>query len=185
MTGAKRRFIGSLAIALALSVPSSAVADEEPIVLDPVTEWQLDYGRGSCTLVRNFGNEGRQVTLQMMRTVPSQMFHFIVSSRGWRLGDDALKFAVLPDVATSPTALQNRAENSDAAAIRFDASLRASTPDTAEPASEDRLATVEGFLIERAFEHSFILRTGPLAAADQAMKACVADLWSEKGVDLA
>ena len=186
MTGASRKGVISLAGVLALTLPVTAVADEGPLVLEASTGWQLDYGRGNCTLARNFGTENRQVTLQMARSVPSDTFRFTVSSRGLRLGEDALEFTVLPDVTRSSVALQHRAETGNAAAIRFEANLHPSSESSATPsaASEDRLAAVEGITIDHAFEHAVILRTGPLSAADQAINTCVADLWSEKGIDL-
>lgn len=54
-------------------------AEDEPVVLQPSTNWHLDYGEERCRLVRLFGPEDDQTVFWIEQTGPSASFSWLIA----------------------------------------------------------------------------------------------------------
>lgn len=64
---------------LSLVAKPLAAADVEPVVLEPSTPWQLDYGEARCRIMRLFGEGPDASVLYFEQFSPSQQFDWLVA----------------------------------------------------------------------------------------------------------
>lgn len=72
-----RFFVAALGLSATLASP--AVAQSEPVFLEPAGEWAVDFGVERCVLTRNFGPENNRHALFFQQWAPSADFSFTAS----------------------------------------------------------------------------------------------------------
>ena len=59
------KFIAALLAGIGLASSTGAPAAEEPLALQPSSDWVLDYAENSCALRRAFGDGPQKVFLEL------------------------------------------------------------------------------------------------------------------------
>ena len=72
--------------------PARAADDVVPVVLEPTSQWNVDFGEDKCRLARTFGGEGNRHILFFEQSGPSASFGFTVAGPQLRrFGTDRIK----------------------------------------------------------------------------------------------
>lgn len=70
-----------LVMALLLTAPA-AHAQEAPIVLQPTTQWEVNYAENECRLLRSFGSGDQMVILRLARASSLEHFDLVLAGAG-------------------------------------------------------------------------------------------------------
>ena len=91
-------------VVMALAAGASA---REPLVLKPISPWNLQYKPESCRLVRAFGDPNRPTVMVLERISPGSPLSLLVYGGGLRsqMGDEGVTAAFLPFAANRFSAL--------------------------------------------------------------------------------
>lgn len=60
-----RAFLALAALSLLMSGGSAASAADKPVVLKPITTWNVNWGDSSCDLIRKFGPVDKPTMLRI------------------------------------------------------------------------------------------------------------------------
>ena len=179
------------------------VQAQDRMELDPLTNWNLDYGEDTCVLRREFGTEGQSIYLETRHFNLEDDFAITLASRdfGRARGDPTLSFE--PDSGVEPTEYAviyiNFGEGFDGLVVQsnlYPQALREQLAETKpKPANgtatfiwsptdrQIRESEITGILVRGAFDQTVFLRTGPLHPPMTAVRNCVDDLVQSWGFD--
>jgi len=179
-----------LAVALAtLAGQPATAADEAPLEFSPTSKWVMDYDADSCALRRTFGDAERQALLELRAYAPGIWFQVTVASGTLKSSGNA------PEVGFEPGSELWKPQNviigsfgDTLKGVVYYDSLRpdrdSEVPWT-EAQRDAREAEISALAVNHSFERDLSLRTGALHAPMTAMRACLDDLLSQWGVDVA
>ncbi|WP_404337607.1 energy transducer TonB [Sphingomonas sp. MMS12-HWE2-04] len=179
-----------LALALAATFPTAAMADTAPEVLQRTGRWMLDYDRDSCRMVGQFGTGDDQMLLRITRFDLSDTFDLAVF--GNRVASDHLQVE-----ATVSFGLDGKPEPRKGLAgttgkmktvwfnsMRFDGAQLRSYKDPPLPkVTAESEAAVTGVTVEMRGKKPFRLEFGSLAKPMAQMRVCQEDLIKSWGYD--
>jgi hypothetical protein len=187
---------GRLAVAAMLAFQPVAVkAQDGPVLLQPIGEWETQRLDDRCVLRRSFGEPARPTVLELRRIDPwDGGFHAAISSTQFALARAPLRAAWLPGGRESLADLPTYAR--DAAGrewVEFPHGLWDGKLDTLEGAElsayfresgPDRFQQkVETFHIAGAFGQTVVLQTGPMDGVVAAARRCMEQMLAARGVD--
>lgn len=183
---------------------SAASAKDEPLVLRPSTEWNLQFAGDSCRLQRFFGEGKDRVALVIDQYEPGDLFSMVVAGRPVKkLGRTAKPSPVSIQFGPSDASFEPEAWFGDLgelkpAAIFMYAALGPWTAERrGEPAAEQGDETIDvlarGFTAEDAARIEWLelkknksirLATGPMGETVKGLQICMADLMARWGLDV-
>lgn len=189
------RFVWGVAVFLAsvMTAPASA----ENLVLQPNSDWVVDYAEDSCALRRNFGGHDDFVQLEIRYFSPGGLPQISVVGKGLSTTGDDLQFRFEPDNSWRTAPDPAFADYSAGfRGVFFDAPIyslsnqgraEASTHLVAEhKAKRDAfLKMVTGLTVKGAFKRQITLQTGSLFETSVAIDTCLQELLSHWGIDVA
>ena len=190
-----------------LSTP--LMAGDAPRVLEPSSQWQINYADDSCRLARIFGEGENKIALYFERYEPGDSFTMTVagapleklegmSSRiaflpGGRTHDKAgggLVFGSLGSfkpafIIGNMTLFPLKSDDADSSRQRFDPERAASNTDIyGQEISPEQEATVEWLEISRNSRAPVRLKLTSLGPAFAAMRNCTDELLNHWGLDV-
>ena len=180
-----RSLLGAAVMMLAFAARAAA---QDALVLEPSSDWTLDYAEDSCALRRTFGTGESQTWLEIMQLTPGVSYRISVASSGLpmsRRRAPAVRF--LPEGAEAVYDLAAYGDYGEGfEGVAFYAAILPSAPeDFAEVQSilPDKAlvanqASTTAIEVRRAFDPPIVLRTGSLLRPLEAMHACMEDLVS-------
>ncbi len=193
-----RCLLGAAMVALAFTAPAAA---QDALVLEPSSDWSLDYAEDSCALRRTFGRGESQTWLEITQLTPGVTYRITVASSGLPMsrrrapavrflpedtesvydlaayGDYGEGFEGVAFYATIfPSAPEGVAEAQSNPKDQALDSSRAISKDKALVASQASTTAIE---VRRAFDPPIVLRTGSLLRPLEAMHGCMDDLVSQ------
>lgn len=172
-------------------------AQSEAVQLAPSSDWVLEYADDSCALLRKFGAEGQSVQMEMRQFSPGEEFQLTVSSANFERRERDPEFAFLPDTeevslegaltvefADGSEGFMVRHSTKPPSLIRAESELLNFERPRLDPAARDaREGQMTGISIRRAFNREFVLQTGNMHPAMNAMRACLDELLTHWGID--
>ena len=178
--------------ALAASTAPSASRAEETRKLEPTSPWNIDYADDSCALKREFGAPADRALLELRQFAPGASFSVLVAraERSFRQRPPQVRF--LP--ATKPRSIENALHFSNGAgmkAVKWYDSFVPTEPTSADAAvvaeADYRVweGAVSGLEVAGTFAPAVVLETGEMHKPMQAMRACLDELLTHWGVDVA
>ncbi|MXO86754.1 hypothetical protein GRI38_12035 [Altererythrobacter aurantiacus] len=203
------KFAVSLLAPIALCLPGAALAnDEEPLVFEPTSQWNVDYGAQNCELRRLFSDGTHQLILKIPGTATSgeRWMTILVEglkSKGSAQGESTVEF--LPAVGTTeeqphytletevdfwglytPAEIHKQTETGK----RYEELLANDDREAAEKLlavleeeEAKREKEVTGLLVEGAFEKDLLIKTGAMRAAMNVLRDCASTLPKAWGVE--
>ncbi|WP_344708523.1 hypothetical protein [Sphingomonas humi] len=195
----------NLATAVVLLSLPAGVQAREPVLLKPLSPWNLQYQPESCKLVRSFGDPARPTVMVLERISPESPLSLLVYGGGLRsqIGDEGVTAAFLPfasnpfrDGAVAQTAttkdpaiywlnvlIRPAAMRYDEMKKRADYYVRDLAWEAGERAMADRTAAaITGLQIDERGRRT-VLMTGSLGKAYPLMRQCAADQMAAWGID--
>lgn len=167
----------SLAMALLLSTPA-AHAQDAPIVLQPTSQWRVNYADNECQLLRIFGTGEQMVALRFARSASLATFDFVLAGPAFPRFAHRLKISLRLD----PQGVETESDGfSSQIADREERFLRIFDAD----ASFLTQLTPDQILTVRAQNTTFRLNLTNIRAALVALQTCQNDLLTGWGFDLA
>ena len=95
-----RYLAGVLVAASLVSAPAYA---QDRLVLEPATDWVLDYDEDSCALKRQFGTEGQQAYLEMRQFGHGRWMQFIIAAADFERRSGPFELLVEPLISEPVT----------------------------------------------------------------------------------
>lgn len=194
----RRGFIfAGLALAI-LAVPAGA-APKPPLVLEPTSQWNLDYAAERCSLLRRFGDEKDGVTLQIDSFGAVASFRFLIFGKAiprTSASSSDVWYRFTPDVVERDQGALRGRSSGKVPAVSFNADFSAYKPSAetteeewresigkpgyAEPEFE---ALVNDLKLRFATGKHIQLNLGNMAKPLEALRTCVDDLKASWGLD--
>lgn len=197
----KKRVWMALAVTAGLASGAPALAKNDALLLEPVSNWTLDYAVDSCALRRTFAQGERRMTLEMRQFEPnggSTQFIFASSDiRSKSSGNpNNVKLRYIPDAEEiKPRFVFGMSWESGAEGISFLSSLDGS--DSLDEEEKDKIGdaemgrvllereeTITGIAVRNAFRDDIQILTGTLAKPMAAMRICLDELMGHWGIDV-
>lgn len=191
-----KRVVVLLLSAVVGFITPAAAAKNEPLILEPSSQWVIDYADDSCVLRRGFADETAQLELRYF--APYGTAQVSVLSKTLKASLDPLKFQF--DTAAdwgNPDWSFYASYTNGFSGPTFSANLRPVPAESDPDATADEdfqawatryrewLQTTTGLTLIDAFEQDIMLRTGAMARPMQAMEQCLEELTSHWGIDVA
>lgn len=186
-----RRAALSLAALATLGSPATAA---DPIVIEPGSQWNVDFDKNKCRLIRLFGPETDRNVLILEQYSPGATFSMTVAGPafGSIAADKASTIRFLPD--TAPAKHEPLVGPLDGyGRSLFFLSVGLAGPDKAKPEAETptkspalldaALAAQVRFVEIGDADGQVRLMTGPLSSAVKVMNECMLDLVGSWGLD--
>ncbi|WP_165853472.1 energy transducer TonB [Aurantiacibacter aquimixticola] len=189
--------------ALGLTFSSDSQAQDEPIRLGPVTNWNLVYDDDSCALNRLFGEEGQRVLLSLRQFAPDEALTTTIASDDFRRRGQRRPATIgfLPDAEPErfqrpmPVETDNFGEgvmvqlsmlNDRQRGLSSELMNNQDLPLIVSDDSRDaREAEIYGLQVSDVFRQDVFLETGSMHPAMNAMRQCTDDMLVQWGVDVA
>lgn len=165
-----------LAMALLFSAPA-AHAQDAPVVLQPTSQWRVNYADNECQLLRIFGTGEQMVALRFARSASSETFDFVLAAPAMPHFAHRLKVTLRLDPQGVETESDGFSSNIVGREERF---LRIFDAD----ASLLSQFTPEQILTVRAQNTTFRINLINVRAALTALQTCQDDLLTGWGFDL-
>jgi TonB family protein len=190
--GACRSIGRCVAVALCV-VPVGAHAADE-LVLEPSTNWIVDYGDDSCALLRTFRAGEERVTLEMRQFEPGEGLRIAIVSDTLARSHRVARTRFEPDEAwiehPAPLLLSYGGDDKRRGVLYSD-TLRPSAQKAPgqQPSPwlaaerEAREAAITSLALTGVFDRNVTLRTGAMTAPMNAMRACLDELLTHWGLD--
>lgn len=195
-------FWGISAVSL-IAFASNAIAqsgEDEILVLEPSSSWNVDFAEDSCALARTFGTDANAVYADFRQFSPGSDFE--ISLMGPLLGnhEGKLKYKFVPsDMASEPKSYIRATFGGEHPGIVFSAGLIPAKVDTdtvdgraegqvntqiewAETQLHMREAEITGFEFSTEAGSALRLNTGSLHDAMNVMRQCTTDLVESWGL---
>lgn len=188
-----RRFATALA-ALSVTLAAAPVRAEQ-IVLKPSSQWNVDFAKDSCRLLRLFGEGENQHYLAFQQYAPGDSFGLTAAGPAFKrfqsLARTKLRFSAEQEPYTT-TPFTGSVEAFGTGVIYSSLNLDIGEPPTNRPDSPDEPG-LEMLDLERGKQVQFIelrqgsrdvrLETGPLDAAFEVLNQCTLDLVRDWGLE--
>jgi TonB family protein len=184
--------LGLLALALgAIHMPALA---QEPVVLKPSSDWNLDYGETRCRIMRTFGEGDQKTAFYFEQFAPSQYLSWLVAGplvkrlSGLRHTKVTMGSAGQPFVLDSPFALTFGEFGDAVESIGFkkidspEAETDKSAPLGLPEVSVDEGSRIDWIEFSRG-KAIYRLETGNLGPVVKAMNTCMENLVTWWGAD--
>ena len=178
-------------VALALCCTSPAAA-QEMVVLEPSTNWLLDYADDHCALRRIFGESGQQIRLELRQSMRSDRCEVRVSLSDFSRTPGGLETRFLDGAEFAPRfqIAQFRTGEGGEGFIYHESLMAPDvmletelSRDAVAAENRARLATVRTYAIGNAFSSDVELQTGPLEEVFRVLGLCVDDFYQSLGID--
>ena len=193
-------------IGLALMLSASVASAKEPVVLEPLSPWNLRYEENSCQLVRAFGDKAAPTVMVLERVSPESNLTLMVFGKGLnsRMGNGDAKAAFLPFRANqldgggvAETAdkkqpaiywtgvrFRSKPEDKRVVEARRKQELRDLAFEAAELSREAEITkAITGLEITERGNRKVVLKTGPINRAHSMMRECAREQLVHWGVD--
>ena len=189
--------LSALAFALVSASPSLAADSDQPLVLEPSSNWNLDYGEEDCRLGRSFGEGEDKVILIFAKYAPGTDMEIMLTGRGLsadRARDFSYRFDPQQEVEVDRPLFGDTPDDGTIwqfsggllAAEDFDADDGLETEKQKTKSLEEDIAKkVESFTVQIGRKTPITLRTGKLSGAIAAMDVCLDNLVTSWGYDTA
>lgn len=190
------------AVLLLTGLPtSSAHAADEPIVLEPSSEWVLDYEDDACSLRRAFGGASdiEPVYLEMRQYAPGDSLEtWVATDRfsprrngrdqqfegGWLPDpDDARERVMTVEMPTGLEGFVHISSLRSAAQVERDEHENGKLDEWPDSDRDAREGAITGYLVGNVFSEDFILQTGEMHGPMNAMRTCIDELLGHWGID--
>lgn len=199
--------IGFLTGLLSSIAVTPAAADDDPLLLEPSSNWVLDYAQDSCALRRLFGEEGRQVFMELRQYQPGEVMQLIVTSDDIRRRGGRSSFRTGRNVTANfvpdsepydigrPMGVDNGEWGAGFISQIGILTARERALDTqltlrqgvdlaiTDQRREQREEEITGLAVNNAFREDFVLQTGSMRAPMEAMRTCLDELLTHWGID--
>ncbi|TMM48141.1 TonB family protein [Qipengyuania marisflavi] len=183
----------------ALPVAGQA-ADKPPVVLEPSSNWHLDYADQKCRLAREFGGGENPHILIMDQNSPSGSFALTAAGRSFGSftgrSDLFLTFGAGAEAKEVKSYYKGQVDSYGAAVILTGISPYSGTPPESEAVNqeteeqdglsqldESAAAAIDHIAVSQK-SRRIIFQTGSLAPAFAAMNVCTFDLVGSWGLDV-
>lgn len=205
MTGICTFFTKGGAVLAAALFVSPAAAQDEPLMLQPTSDWHLDYADDSCRLLRQFGEGDNQSMFYIERYEPGDQFFLVIAGKpfeGRASAKDAARFGpggyefvgYLPEgkIGKYETALLLSGLQllpSEAPIVKTKVrQTAAQVPDDTDIFGQEASAADESriswFEIDRRSGQSVRVNLGSMGEPLAAMRRCTDELLTHWGIDL-
>jgi hypothetical protein len=170
-------------------------AQEDPVLLQPIGEWEMQRLDDRCVMRRAFGEPARPTILELRRIDPwDGGFHAAVTSAQFAPARAPFRAAWLPGGRESLADLPTYAQDATGHEwVEFPHGLWDGKLDTLSGADltayfreggPDRFQqNVETFQITGAFAHAIALHTGPMDGVVTGARQCMEQMLAARGVD--
>ena len=168
----------------------TAAAGAEPVILAPVSPWNVDWSATTCSLRRAFGSKEDPSVLTIERYGPTNFFHLSITSnefKSFQQGQSLqLKFG--ENKPRRITSVSPGKSGSSGKAILFFASQSLSHPietddDSWDPPVTPAMEAAVKSISVGYFGRERVFATGPLDKPFAALSKCTDDLVSTWGLD--
>lgn len=194
----------TIAIALA-TAPQTVSAKDGPVVIEPATPWNIDYGKETCRLARVFGEGENRHAVFFTQWGPGDTFSFTVGGNAFKRyqggkrtllrifdGQEAKRTKPLkgnlndvgPALIYTSLNLETGQEKSEKQALMTKALAYLDTNVPSLPKLDTEFAAKASYIALKQSGHEVMLNTGPLDIAFEALNNCSASLITEWGLDL-
>lgn len=182
-------------MAAALAGASPAGAAETAAVLPATSPWNVDYADDSCALRRSFGDGEKSAVFEIRQFVPSVMADFTIAANGIGISTrQAIQLHYEPESRPRiegrslrvilPQFYRGYAYNDALTPIP-----PGSDPKTYVPATDPERgaweSSIRAVTVTSGFDRRFTLATGPLHRPLEALRACMDELLTHWGIDVA
>ncbi|WP_305096742.1 hypothetical protein [Croceibacterium aestuarii] len=178
----KRSAFAALIVVLLAASPASAV-DQMPLVLQPTSQWRLDFADERCSLIRQFGDGEDAIRLEIDAYGPS--FNYRVTLVGGLVPVSRavpiteLRVGYSPDPGERERFLLRAGTFEGKSAVSFRLGFRPMAGQTVEAFE----GSVESVTLDFRNFQPIRLETGSMAAPFAAMHRCIDDLVASWGFD--
>ena len=170
--------------------------DPAPRVLQPTSDWILDYADDSCKLSRKFGSDDDTLFLTMTQMGPGDSFDILIAGKQLEpISNRDMKVNFGSEGETEARYLTGTGDDGTVAIaiskiplVRFDKEERLKAADgTPEwpQVTIERANTMDSLTIRSGIKGGVMLTTGPLGEPVAAMRKCIDELLTHWGIDLA
>lgn len=187
-------FFAPLAALVCLAASPARAADDAPVILEPSSQWVVNFAEDHCRLTRTFGGEGNRHVLFFEQSGPSAWFGFTVAGPQLRRFGTArikVRFGAHP-VNTGSLAYTGSVENFGSALIY--SRLKFAPDDSREPDFGERLhslpeiglaqAAMVSNVSVRQGKREIIFETGKLTEPVNVLNQCAQNLLISWKLDL-
>ena len=189
------KFVTPLFVLASLQLAAAPLSAAEPVVLQPASNWNLDYSEESCRLGRKFGEGENQVVLVLTKYAPGLGMEIIASGKAlyekrarslhYSFGEGnevEVEQPLFGDLDNGeriwqlsgnivPPGTMEALEKAEADTIAYQA------------AEKDAAAEADSFTLKVGSSKTVKLETGRLSAGFKAMDDCLASLVKSWGYD--
>jgi hypothetical protein len=182
--------IGLLVAPLA-ATPAGAQASGQPLLMNPTSDWSVDYAEDSCALRRAFGSGEDSAVLELRQVGPGESYELTIGSDTLSpaRGTPRIRYGADEDWFEPHAAFALAADSWHG--VRFGDSLR---PVALKPTSEAappwpdaerdaRETAVNQLTLAGSFERDLTLKLGRMHAPMEAMRTCTRELVTRWGLD--
>jgi len=189
--------IVSFILSFALAAQSGFAGASGTVVLEPSSNWQLDYGETRCRILRTFGEDDQQSVLYFEQYSPSEQFDWVVAGPllhryssgqkiGVQFGPGQLPYAFRPEISLT---LGDFGTGIGGGSVEDASSEKDEKKgeNYAGPVGLPSLPVEQGAGIDwvelSRSGRSYRLKTGNLGPVYEALNACMADLVTHWGAN--
>jgi len=190
---------------LAVASPVWASSRDEPVVLEPTSQWNVNYGADFCRLTRKFGTGKDEIVMLLDRYAPGDSFRLMLIGAptdaakqpgtaklrfGSAFAEQEVQFAsglwgdnIPAWIFTGPMRIRPRTADEQQ---RYEQARDLYGTDvTGGEITEAEEAMVTEVHIGRPLRSPYLLRTGSMRPAFAALRACTDELITHWGIDVA
>ena len=197
-------FTAALALA---AMPQIAAAQDKnkPLVIEPSSPWNVDYGKETCRLARVFGEGENRYAIFFTQWGPSSSFSFTAGGPGFKRfqGGKVTLFRTFdeqepkrttplkgnldkigPALIYSSMNLETAQEKLEEQALLAAALASTDTTVPSLPKLDTEFAAKTSYIAFKQRKREVILNAGPMGEAFKVLNDCSASLIAEWGLDL-
>lgn len=196
-----RKILAAFAL-FATTAPSFAQSAKEPLVLQPVSSWHVNYADDRCRLGREFGEGDQQTYLFFDRYGPGEYFRLLLAGKQVAAKSDKLEATVQFGPSEGEQELHFFKGNlAKWPALVFTSQSRIGLPTEAEflkiknrskddfsfdvaPISAERQKAVKYVTFGKPLRRHITLQTGSMRAPLVALDKCIDNLMTTWGIDV-
>ncbi|MBA4165255.1 MAG: hypothetical protein C0510_11635 [Erythrobacter sp.] len=187
-------FFAPLAALVCLAASPARAADDAPVILEPSSQWVVDFAEDKCRLLRTFGEEGNRHVLIFEQGWPSSSFEFTAAGPEFEQFDTSMVTTHFGGFLPVETMQQFLGTNKGFGAAIIYPSLWFAPNDQKdeEPGSTRhslpqidpvQASKIDSVSIQQG-KKEVIFRTGELSEATNVLNQCAQDLLNSWGLDL-
>jgi hypothetical protein len=165
---------------------AAQAAGNSPLVLEPTSQWMLDFGQERCTMVRQFGAGEHNIRLQIDSFGPNPGYRVMISGDLVTGSASApiteFRVGYSPDTGERERMTMPAGKFAGENAVSFGPGFLPDAPWAgSDPADFER--SVSQMTVEFRLRKPFRLDTGSMATPFAAMHKCIDDLVASWGID--